>query len=395
MRTDNNGPDMMLDSNEEKFDFEWPEDRFKDLREGEIIEAKVIIVRDDAAFVDIGGKSDLVIPLAELTDKQVPSAKQLVKAGDVIRVMVTRTGDEERILLSKRLVEQQQIWFDLEDAFRKELPVEGTVTDVVKAGLNINLSGIKAFMPASQSGVSNNLESLVGQKMMVKILEFDRAKKRVLVSRRVLVEAERRKNEGEFFRTIQEGERRKGTVTRLTDFGAFVDLGSGIEGLIHVSELSWNRVKTPHEVVKEGEQVEVQVIKVDQSAKKISLSMKQLQVHPWQEASLKFQENQVYTGTVVRMEPFGAFIRLAPGVDGMVHVSQISEKRIGKPDEVLTIGQEVQAKILKIDSENRKISLSLREVGEDQNKQEMEQFLNSQADGNIGQNLGELFKQKK
>lgn len=376
----------------EKFEYEWPEDRFKELQEGQIIEAKVIIVRDDAAFVDIGGKSDLVIPVAELSNTLVTSAKELVKPGDIFKVMVTKTGDDDKILLSKRLVDQEQNWWHLEEIFNTGKSITGTVTEAVKSGLNVNLDGIRAFMPASQSGLGANLESLIGQTFPVKILEYDRAKKRVLVSRRILLEEEKRKAEAAFFSSIHEGEHKNGVVTRLTDFGAFVDLGSGIEGLIHVSEMSWTRVKSPREVLKEGDKVEVIITKVDPAAKRISLSLKQLQSHPWDEASLKFKEGQIYSGTVVRMESFGAFVRLAPGVDGLVHISQISDKRISKPEEVLKIDQEVQAKILKIDTTNRKISLSLNEIAQDQNKQELEQFFNSQGDGAITQNLGQFFK---
>jgi ribosomal protein S1 len=384
--------DQEMTVEDEKFDYEWPEDRFKELQEGQIIEAKVIIVRDDVAFVDIGGKSDLVIPVAELSNTPAISAKELVKAGDVIKVMVTKAGGDDKILLSKRLVDQEQKWFQLEEIFKTGKTINGTVTETVKAGLNVNLNGIRAFMPASQSGLGADLESLVGQNFPVKILEYDRPKKRVLVSRRVLLEAEKRKAEAELFSTIHEGERKNGQVTRITDFGAFVDLGSGVEGLIHVSEMSWTRVKSPREVLKEGDKVEVIIIKVDPATKRISLSLKQLQSHPWDEAALKFKEGSIYPGTVVRMESFGAFVRLAPGVDGLVHISQISDKRISKPEEVLKIDQEVQAKILKIDTANRKISLSLNEIAQDQNKHEMEQFFNSQGDEAITQNLGQFFK---
>ncbi|HBE78028.1 MAG TPA: bifunctional 4-hydroxy-3-methylbut-2-enyl diphosphate reductase/30S ribosomal protein S1, partial [Firmicutes bacterium] len=300
--------------------FEWPEDHFKDLDEGQIIEAKVIIVRDDAAFVDIGGKSDLVIPLAELSNEPATSAKELVKVGDVIKVMVTRSGGEDRILLSKRLVDQEQKWFQLEEVFKSGKTISGKVTQTVNAGLNVDIDGIRAFMPASQSGLKADLESLVGQTFPVKILEYDRAKKRVLVSRRVLLEEERQKAETAFFSTVQEGERRNGRVTRITNFGAFVDLGSGVEGLIHVSEMSWFRVKSPRDVLKEDDQVEVIVTKVDPAMKRISLSLKQLQSHPWDQAISQFKEDSIYPGTVVRMESFGAFVRLAPEVDGLVHI---------------------------------------------------------------------------
>ena len=382
-----------VESNETE-NFDWPEDRFRELTPGEIIEAKVILVRDDAAFVDIGGKSDLTIPVEELSVHPAASAKQVVKVGDVIRVMVTRTGDEDRILLSKKLVDQEQIWFDLEEAFQEQKPVTGQISEAVRGGVSVNIGGLRAFMPASQAGLGYiaNLESLVGENCQVKIIEFERARKRIVVSRRVLLEVEKQKAEAALFAEIKENERRSGKVTRIADFGAFVDLGSGVEGLIHISELSWNRVKSAREILKEGDQVEVLVTKVDPAAKKISLSLKQIQSHPWEEAVKNFHEEGIYPGTVVKLESFGAFVRLAPGLDGLVHVSQIADKRISKPDEVLSVNQEIQVKILKIDSASRRISLSMKEVAQDQEKQEMNSFLDAQESETMGQNLGELMK---
>ncbi len=374
---------------------DWPEDRFRELVQGQIIEAKVILVRDDAAFVDIGGKSDLTVPVEELSAKQAASAKELVKPGDIIKVMVTRTGDEDKIRLSKRLVDQQQVWFDLEAVFQSGNPVAGKIQDIVKGGLSVTVGGLKAFMPASQAalGFTKNLEELVGQEYPVKIIEFDPAKRRIVVSRRELLEKERKQAVEEIFKTLKEGDRRSGKVTRITDFGAFIDLGSGVEGLIHISELSWNRVKSVKEALNEGDQVEVVILKTDQGTQKISLSLKQIQAHPWDEAALKFKEGEVYPGTVVRLESFGAFVRLAPGVDGLIHISQISDKRIAKPDEVLKVGDEVQAKIVKIDTANRKISLSLREAVQEIEKQETEQLLSTQSDDTaITQNLGDFLK---
>lgn len=373
---------------------EWMVSRFKDLSGGQIIEVKVILVHDEEVFIDTGGKSDFSIPKEELSIKPVASARDVVKVGDVIRVMVVRGGDDEKLRLSKRMVEQEQCWIDVEAAFKEGATVTGTVMDAVKGGLTVNVMSIRAFMPASQAtlGASKDLAPLVGQTFPMKILEFERGKRRVLVSRRVLLADERSRNEQAFFSTIQEGERRQGVVTRITDFGAFVDLGSGIEGLLHVSELSWNRVKSAREVLKEGDSVEVLITKIEPETKRISLSLKQIQAHPWDEASVKFKEGEIYPGTVVRIESFGAFVRLAPGIDGLVHISQISDKRIAKPDEVLKVGQEVAAKILKIDNANRKISLSLREVLQDQNNHEVDQLIQEQNQENVTQNLGDLLK---
>lgn len=373
------------------------EERLGNLEPGQIIEAKVVLVRDDTVFVDIGGKSDYTIPLAELTTAPVTSAREVVKSGDLIKVMVTKTGDEDKILLSKRRADEEKVWQDLKEAFNSQKIVSGSVTGVVKGGLNVTLEGVRAFMPASHAalGRPQNLESLVGQTFDLKILELDPGKKRVLVSRKSILEEERQKIEAEFFQNIKEGDRRRGKVTKITNFGAFVDLGSGIEGLIHISELSWNRVKHAGELLKEGDEVEVLVTKVDPAAKRLSLSLKQLQEHPWYQAAKNFNEGEVYPGTVVRLESFGAFIRLAPGVDGLAHISQLAEKRVNNPAEVLSVGQEVQAKILKIDRPNRKISLSLKQVTADREKEQVNEFIEEQADQPFVQNLGDFLKVEK
>lgn len=352
---------------EEPMTYDWPDDRFKELTKGQIIEAKVILVRDDAAFVDIGGKSDLTIPLEELAVDPPASARELVKPGDTITVMVMSTqGDEEKVRLSKRLVDQEQIWIDLEAAFQESATVNGKVAGLVKGGVNVEIGSIKAFMPASQAtlnpGKDKDLSELVGQEFPVKIMEFDRSKHRVLVSRRVILEEQKRQAANELLSAIKEGDRRTGTVTRLTDFGAFVDLGSGIEGLIHVSELSWQRVKSAKEILNEGDQVEVLITKIDQAARKISLSLKQIQPHPWKEGISQFKEGEIYPGTVVRLESFGVFVRLAPGIEGLIHISELSWERVKSAKEILSEGDSVDVLITKIDPSAQKISLSLRQI---------------------------------
>lgn len=378
---------------EESIGYDWPEDRFGELRQGQIIEAKVVLVRDDAAFVDIGGKSDLTITLDELTTEPVLSAKEVVKAGDIIKVMVIKAGDEEKIKLSKRLYELEKVWVDLEEALAKQTPLEGTGMEVVKGGMSVRVKGVRAFMPASQSGLGpTNLSELVGKSFPVTVLELDRAKHRLLVSRRALLQAEKEKAEAEFYNTAKEGERKTGKVTRITDFGAFIDLGGGVEGLLHISEMSWLRVKSPREILNEGDSVEVLITKINPEAKRISLSLKQIQPHPWDLASKNFVEGGIYQGTVVKLESFGAFVNLAPGVDGLVHISQIADRRINKPDEVLNVGDQVQVKVLKLDTANRKISLSIKQVEADKDDEAVSNFIKGQDSAGVSQNLGEILK---
>jgi small subunit ribosomal protein S1 len=383
------------DLTEESFNYDWPDDHFKELVPGQVIEAKVILVRDDAAFVDIGGKSDLTIPLAELAAEPGTSAKELVKVGDVIKVVVTKTGDEEKIRLSKRLFDLEKVWIDLEETKTQGGSMEGTGAAVVKGGLSVMVKGVRAFMPASQSGLGSvNLEALVGQTFPVTVLELDHAKHRLLVSRRALLEAQKQQAETEFFSHVTEGERKVGQVSRITDFGAFINLGGGVDGLLHVSEMSWRRVKSPREILKEGDSVEVLITKIDPETKRISLSLKQLQAHPWDETVKNFVEEQVYPGTVVKLESFGAFINLAPGLDGLVHISQIADKRISKPDEVLKVGDQVAVKILKIDTAKRRISLSMKQIETDQDDQQVTKFIDGQDSAPVSQSLGELLKDK-
>lgn len=379
---------------ETAFNMEFEDDRFRTVEVGQVIEAKVILVRDDEAYVDIGGKSDMVIPLKELAAEAVSSAKEVVKPGDIIKVMVVKAGGEDGVVLSKRRVDQEKVWEELAKDFEAGTVLTATVKEAVKGGLSLSLKGIRAFMPASQSslGYQADLSELVGQDVQVKIIEFNAAKRRVVVSRRVVLEELKQKAEAEFYEKVEVGQRMQGKVTRITPFGAFVDLGAGVEGLIHISELSWHRVKSVDEVLKVGQTVEVVVIKVDAENKKISLSLKQIQTHPWVEAIQQFSEGQVCTGEVTKLEPFGAFVRIAPHVEGLVHISQISEKRIGKPDEVLKVGDQVTVKILRIDYENRKVSLSIKQVASDAQEQEKEAFLDGQDDQPISQNLGEFFE---
>lgn len=377
----------------EMFNPDFEADRFHTVEIGEIISAKVILVKDDEAYVDIGGKSDMVIPLKELTDQPVASAKEVVKSGDVIKVMVVKAGGDDGVQLSKRRIDQEKGWEDLAVAYEKKSILTGKVIGLVKGGLNLKLSGVNAFMPASQISLSfqANLAEFVDQEVKLQIIEFDRERRRVVVSRRIVLEAEKREAEKSFYQTIAEGKRLTGKVTRTTNFGAFIDLGSGIEGLIHISELSWNRVKSVEEVLKPGQTVDVVITKIDTEQKKIGLSLKQIQAHPWVEAIKNFSEGDVYHGKVTRLEAFGAFVALAPQLEGLVHVSQISDKRISKPDEVLKVGEEVVVKIIKIDYENKKVSLSIKQVSEDQASQENESFLEGQDQG-FTQSLEHLFK---
>lgn len=381
--------------NDAELQMEYSEDQFHAVKRGQIIEAKVVLVRNDEVYVDIGGKADMVIPLNELTDQPIASAKELVKDGDLIQVMVVKAGGEDGVVLSKRRVDQAKVWEEFNSLYQSGAILEGKIIELVKGGLIVKINGINAFMPASKAtlGFEADLSKLVGQAVQVKIIEFDRAQHKLVVSRRELLEAERKQVEDAFYKTISEGQRITGPVTRITNFGAFVDLGSGIEGLLHISELSWNRIKKVEDLLQVGQKVEAVIIKVDQANRKISLSLKQIEEHPWVKAVKGFKEGAVYQGEVTKLESFGAFIKLAPDLEGLAHISQLSERRISKPDEVVQVGDQVKVKLIKIDYDQRRVSLSLRQVAEDQEAQVKEEFLSQQDDQFFGQSLEGFFKE--
>lgn len=386
------------------------------LEEGMLLKARIVEVRDDGAFVNIGWKSDIQIPLAELSNEQVASAKQLVKVGDEIEVMVIPSKDpDEPFLLSKRRADQEMLWERLADSLEQGSTVNGEVTRVIKGGLELSIHGLRAFLPASQVGLGfiKELEPFVGQTLTCRITELDPQRKRLVVSRRVLLEEERKKAEERAFSELAEGQRLKGTVTRIVPFGVFVEIGHGIEGLIHLSELTWERARRPEDVVKVGDNVEVVVIKLDAAAKRISLSIKSLRPHPWEQVATRFHEGDVVEGTVARITDFGAFVQLAEGVDGLIHISQLAHERVKSVKEILHEGQKVQAKILSVDTANRRISLSLKALTQapiaavpemavtdggakqPSEEDEVREYLKNQETGSFGSSLADLFEKKK
>lgn len=363
------------------------------LTRGEIVKARVIQVHDDLAFVDVGWKSDLPITKEELSLRPVASAKEAVRVGEEIEVMVVKADEEEGVILSKRRADQERRWQELQEALARGEPVTGRVVETVKGGLVVDI-GVRGFVPASQAALAYvaDLTPFVGETWTMRLLEVDRAKRRVILSRRAVLEEERERAKAEAFARLKEGDVVEGRVTRLVNFGAFVDLGAGVEGLLHVSEIAWERVKDPAERLAVGQEIKVQVIKVDPEAKKISLSLKALHPHPWSGVAERFPEGSIVSGKVVRIAPFGAFVRVAEGIDGLVHLSQLAERRVARPEEAVSVGQEVKVKVLKVDEANRRLSLSMRAVTEEAAKEEVKSFLEGQEDGKV--TIAELVRQK-
>ncbi len=330
----------------------------------DIVTGTVVKVSDDEVLVDIGGKSEGIVPVRELSFTKNVKPEEVVKVGDEIRVMVIKEDSEGNIMLSKKRVDQADAMEKLETIYKENQTIEAPVVDVVKGGVIVDI-GTRGFVPASRLDIKfiQDIKSFVGQTLQFKIIKFEPEARKIVLSRREILEEEEKARKEQVWNSIEEGQTRKGVVRRLAAFGAFVDLG-GVDGLLHVSEMGWGRVKNPADVVKEGQEIEVYILKVDKEKEKISLGLKQLIPNPWDSAAEKYAVDTIVTGKVVRIVPFGAFVMLEDGVDGLVHISQISWERVEKVEDALQIGQEVNAKILELDVENQKISLSIKQTTE-------------------------------
>lgn len=350
---------------------------------GDVVKGKVIQVLDDEVMVDVGGKSEGIIPSRELSVKELGSAKEMYAVGDEVEVLVLKWDDDGTILLSKKRVDSIKFMDKLEVDYKEGNILEGTVSNSVKGGLLVDL-GVAAFLPAShvEDGYVKNLDEYVGKTLKFKIIEFNRYKKRgsqVVVSRKELVEEEKAKAKEEFWSNIEEGQTVKGRVKRIVDYGAFIDLG-GFEGLLHVSEMDYVRIEHPSNVVNEGEEIDVFILALDREKERVSLSRKALLKSPWQKVVEKCSEGDIIEGTVVRTAPFGAFVEIEAGVDGLIHISQLANRRVEKPEDVVTVGEKIQVKVLSIDEEKKRIGLSLKEVQDDVEDEEVKEYLENQED---------------
>lgn len=358
----------------EMADFETPS-------RGDIIKGTVIQVQDDEVMVDVGGKSEGIIPLREMSLKDVNSAKELANVGDEIEVMVLKWDDDGSILLSKKKVDGQKVLDKLSEDFNAGSIIEGTVTGTVKGGLLVDV-GMVAFLPAShvEDGYVKNLEQYIGKTLQFKIIEFNRNKRRgsqIVLSRKELVAEEKNRLKKEFWENIEEGQTRPGRVKRIVDYGAFIDLG-GYEGLLHVSEMEHRRVEHPSDILNEGDEIDVYILALDYEKERVSLSRKKLLKSPWEIAQEKYHEGDIVEGTVVRIAPFGAFVELDPGVDGLVHISQMANYRVEKPEDVVSVNEQINIKIISIDPEEKRIGLSIKQVQEEEEATEVQQYLEEQ-----------------
>jgi len=321
-------------------------------------EGTVVVVSGDSVFVDIGFKSEGILPLAAFQ-----SAGEAVKPGDKLLVSVKGRDPEGYYQLSRFKVERPTDWASLEQAFTEKRTIVGTVTAVVKGGLSVDV-GVRAFMPASRSGAHDaaEMEKLVGQEIHCRIIKLEVADEDVVVDRRAVAEAEERSVKERRFSEIKEGETISGVVRSLTDYGAFVDLG-GVDGLLHVSDISWSRVNKPADVLSLEQQIDVKVLKVDAGKQRISLGIKQLQPHPWDSVPEKYKTGERVRGTVTRVVEFGAFVELEPGIEGLIHLSEMSwARKVRRPSDVVKPGETVEAVILGVNAGERRISLGLKQA---------------------------------
>ena len=338
------------------------EESFKTLNTGDKVTGVVTAITPTEIQVDLGTKQAGYIPLSELSDDPSVKAEDVVKVGDEIETYVVRVNDVEGYAtLSKKRLDTVKMWESIETAKEEKTTLEGVVTEENKGGIVVSVKGIRVFVPASQSGMPRNsdLSEMIKQKVQLRITEVNRARRRVVGSIRAVQYEARQAAAEAIWADIEEGKKYTGTVKSLTSYGAFVDIG-GVDGMVHISELSWSRIKHPSEVVSVGDQVEVYVISFDKEKRKISLGLKDRSVDPWDKFVSTYHVGDVASVKVVKLMTFGAFAEVVPGVDGLIHISQIADHRIEKPSDVLSEGQVVDAKIIAIDEENKKISLSIR-----------------------------------
>jgi small subunit ribosomal protein S1 len=339
----------------------------RDFKDGDIVEGQVVKIDRDEVLVDIGYKSEGVIPAKELSIRHDVNPNEVVKVGDDIEALVLQKEDKEgRLILSKKRAQYERAWGRIEDVMQSGGTIKGPVIEVVKGGLILDI-GLRGFLPASLVDLRRvrDLHPFVGTELEAKIIELDRNRNNVVLSRRAFLEESQSEGRKKFLESLHKGERRKGTVSSIVNFGAFVDLG-GVDGLVHVSELSWKHVDHPSEVVQVGQEVEVEVLDVDLERERVSLSLKATQEDPWKEFERKYQAGEVIEGQVTKLVPFGAFVRVAAGIEGLVHISELSNEHVDTPESVLNVGDKVRVKVIEVDVARRRISLSMRQVGDQQ-----------------------------
>lgn len=355
------------------------EESMKEFNPHEVIEGTVVLVNRDEAYVDIGYKTEIPIAKKELAYPEPEAATDVVKVGDKINVYVVALGGENGLILSKTRADRLVAWEKVEKVKEEKQIIEVEILQVVKGGLLTTAFGLRGFIPASQIALHfvKDLNEFVGQKVEVEIMEADPKKQRLVLSRRSVLEAQREQKREEALASIVEGEKRTGVVKRLVDYGAFIDIG-GVDGLAHISDLSWEHIKNPADVLSVGQEVEVLVKAFDPETKRISLSIKDTVRDPWFDKAEKYPVGSYVKGKIVKLTDFGAFMEIEPGFDGLIRMRELSPKHITKASEAVSVGDEVTVKVIHVDMDNKKVALSITKVQQDAEKAEYQDFLAKQ-----------------
>ncbi|MFB9730501.1 30S ribosomal protein S1 [Ornithinimicrobium kibberense] len=338
----------------------------KNFNDGDIVEGVIVKVDRDEVLLDIGYKTEGVIPSRELAIKHDVDPSEVVAVGDEVEALVLQKEDKEgRLILSKKRAQYERAWGSIEKVKEEDGVVTGTVIEVVKGGLILDI-GLRGFLPASLVEMRRvrDLQPYVGKQIEAKIIELDKNRNNVVLSRRAWLEQTQSEVRTTFLKELQKGQVRSGVVSSIVNFGAFVDLGGGVDGLVHVSELSWKHIDHPGEVVEVGDEVTVEVLDVDMDRERVSLSLKATLEDPWQTFARTHAIGQVVPGKVTKLVPFGAFVRVEDGIEGLVHISELAERHVELPEQIVSVGAEVFVKVIDIDLERRRISLSLKQAND-------------------------------
>lgn len=367
------------------------EEMNNDLQVGNTVKGTVVKIEEKHVLVDIGFKSEGIVPISELSNLHVESPGDVVKEGDELTLQIKKVDDEE-VVLSKRLVDAEIAWEDLQSKLESGKVFETEVKEIVKGGLVVDV-GLRGFIPASlvETYFVDDFADYLNKSLRVKVVDLDKEQNRVILSHRAVVESEESEQKQNLLQSIGVGQVLDGTVQRITDFGAFVDIG-GVDGLVHISELAHTHVDKVTDVINEGDEIKVEVLSVDPENERISLSYKNTLPGPWSGVGTRINEGDTVEGTVKRLVTFGAFIEIEDGVEGLVHISQIANRHIGTPDEVLEVGQVVKAKVLGVSEQEERISLSMKELEVQQEKSDYEQY--EKDDDSSSFQLGDIIGQQ-
>ncbi len=341
------------------------------LEEGDIIKGTVVKVNKDEVLVDVGYKSEGVIPPRELSVRYDLEPNKIISVNDTIEVLVLQKEDQDgRLILSKKRAESRRALEKIEEAYREDKLIKGVVIDLVRGGLIVDI-GMRAFLPGSLIDLKKvtDFNAYLDKEVTCKVINIDRQKNNVIISRKAYLEIEKKIVRDTFIQSVKVGQVKKGVISNILDFGAFVDLG-GVDGLIHISELSWGHVNHPSEIVKIGDEVEVVILEVDKEKKRVALGLKQTQIDPWMELTKKYAMGDVVDGKVIKIVPFGAFVQIEKGIEGLVHISEIAVYSVEKPEEVVNIDDKVKVKIIDIDFDKRRIGLSIRQAPREKKEDE-------------------------